>query len=246
MAQVTTIQRAPLAGDEAQYHTFINGALVAIATDFAGASAPTETYAHMNWTDTSTNPATARRRNAANSGWDALTIVFATQAEALAGTNTAKAMNALRVKQAVDQAIAAIPGGTPSLRVFTASGTWNRPSGVTKVLLYVTGGGGGPSTDNNPGANPGWTVIKELDVSDISSATISIGAAGGGATNHYTNTAGSPSTFSGGGSTVSAAGGAGGGSPGSNSNFDLAILNKYPSSYGSEQTPGLIYILEFR
>jgi len=101
MTQVSTIQRAALAGDEAQYHTFINGALVAIATDFAGASAPTETYAHMNWTDTSTDPATARRRNAANSGWDALTIVFATQAEAEAGTDTAKAMNALRVKQSI-------------------------------------------------------------------------------------------------------------------------------------------------
>jgi hypothetical protein len=137
MTQVSTIQRAPLAGDEAQYHTFINGALVAIATDFAGASAPTETYAFMNWTDTSTNPATARRRNAANSGWDALTIVFATQAEAEAGTNTAKAMNALRVKQAIDAfdvaaAIAAFSAGDVGTTAFLSDNT-------ARVRTYTAG-----------------------------------------------------------------------------------------------------------
>jgi collagen type II alpha len=138
-------------------------------------------------------------------------------------------------------------GDAFSFSVFTSSGTWTRPTDVKKVLLYVTGSGGGPSTDNNPAGNPGWTVFKELDVSSISSAAISIGAAGGVGGNHYTNPAGNPSTFIGGGSTVRAAGGAGGsGSPGSNSNFDLAIFNKYPDSYGGVQTAGLVYILEFK
>ena len=33
--------------------------------------------------------------------------------------------------------------GLKSVQTFTSSGTWTRPTGVTKVVVYVTGAGGG-------------------------------------------------------------------------------------------------------
>ena len=33
--------------------------------------------------------------------------------------------------------------GFSSVQVFTSSGTWNKPSGINKVIVIVTGGGGG-------------------------------------------------------------------------------------------------------
>jgi hypothetical protein len=168
---------------------------------------------------------------------------LATQLEAEAGTNNDQIMTPLRSAQA----IAALTGGVFSFSVFTSSGTWTRPSDVKKVLLYVTGSGGGPAQDNGNPGYPGWTVIKELDVTGISSASISIGAAGPIGPNTTWTASGNPSTFSGGGSTVVAAGGPGtDGSPGSNSNYDLAIYAMTPNSYGGVQTAGLVYILEFK
>ena len=34
-------------------------------------------------------------------------------------------------------------GGYESVQVFTSNGTWNRPTGITKVRVIVTGGGDG-------------------------------------------------------------------------------------------------------
>lgn len=36
--------------------------------------------------------------------------------------------------------------GAPTLQVFTASGTWNKPAGLTAVVVHVNGGGGGDVT----------------------------------------------------------------------------------------------------
>jgi len=75
--------------------------------------------------------------------------------------------------------------GFSSVQTFTSSGTWTRPSGITKVIMYVTGGGGngGGSTGDffyaGSGGGAGGTAIKFLDVSSISSSTITVGAAGG-------------------------------------------------------------------
>ena len=45
----------------------LNNALSALATKQSGASAPSPTYAHQDWADTSANR--LKRRNAANSAW---------------------------------------------------------------------------------------------------------------------------------------------------------------------------------
>ena len=80
-------------------------------------------------------------------------------------------------------------GGLQSINVFNTSGshTWTKPSGTKRVKVFVTGGGGGgmsgPSNDN-PGSSGGGggTAIKIIDVTSISSVSITIGAGGNGVT----------------------------------------------------------------
>ena len=108
--------------------------------------------------------------------------------------------------------------GLASVQVFTSSGTWTRPSGITKVIMEVQGAGGGgglgstSSGDYNVNGAGGGYCKKFLDVSSISTSTITIGsggtavaygvlAAGGG---------GGDSIWADGTNTVTAGGGDGG------------------------------------
>jgi hypothetical protein len=50
----------------------INEVIAALQSTSAGASAPSATVAGMLWVDTSISPPVLRRRNATNTGWDAL------------------------------------------------------------------------------------------------------------------------------------------------------------------------------
>lgn len=47
----------------------LNDALGALATNSSGSTAPTTTFAHQWWLDTSTTPSTLRQRNATNNAW---------------------------------------------------------------------------------------------------------------------------------------------------------------------------------
>ena len=78
-------------------------------------------------------------------------------------------------------------GGLASVQTFTSSGTWTKPSGVRLVMVEVQGGGGGGSRDNSSvnkcaGGGSGAYARKLIDVSSISSATITVGSGGMGAT----------------------------------------------------------------
>jgi hypothetical protein len=53
----------------------LNNALAATVTDNSGASAPSTTYAYQIWIDTSTTPATIKRRDASNVSWITLGAV---------------------------------------------------------------------------------------------------------------------------------------------------------------------------
>jgi len=78
----------------------------------------------------------------------------------------------------------ATAGGLQSMQVFTTSGTWTKPAGITKIKVTVVGGGGGGSGASyyrnitGSGGQAGGAAIKIIDVSAISSETITIGAGG--------------------------------------------------------------------
>ena len=46
--------------------------------------------------------------------------------------------------------------GLTSQQVFTSSGTWTKPSGITKIKVYICGGGGGGGSGNS-GSWTSWT-----------------------------------------------------------------------------------------
>lgn len=83
-------------------------------------------------------------------------------------------------------------GGMQSMQVFTTSGTWTKPAGITKIKVYGVGGGGGGGYYNAGGA--GGYFEKFIDVSSVSSVTVTIGA--GGTEGAYSTAAGNGGTTS--------------------------------------------------
>lgn len=150
-------------------------------------------------------------------------------AERTAGTETAiRSFAPADVKSMVNTHA---PSPTaPTTQVFTAGGTWNRPTGCRAALVEVQGaggGGGGADQSNSDGAGGGGGgyARKLIDVSAISSATITVGSGGsGGAAGGGNGTAGGNSSWADGTNTVTgnggsagnynAVGGAGGGASG--------------------------------
>lgn len=64
--------------------------------------------------------------------------------------------------------------------IFTSSGTWTKPTGVKFVDVIVTGAGGTTSASGSAVGTPGDagdTVIARVDVSAVSSVTVTVGAA---------------------------------------------------------------------
>ena len=73
-------------------------------------------------------------------------------------------------------------GSLISVNTFTGGGTWTKPSGCTKVLVICVGGGGGGCGHNESGGAGGYSE-KLIDVSGVSSVSVTIG--GGGDGRHY-------------------------------------------------------------
>ena len=77
-------------------------------------------------------------------------------------------------------------GGLKSIQVFTSSGTYTRPSGITRLKVICTGGGGGggecKATFNyNGGGAAGGTAIDFINISSTPTVAVTIGEAGTGA-----------------------------------------------------------------
>lgn len=93
------------------------------------------------------------------------------------------------------------------INTYTAAGsyTWSKPTGCTKILVKVTGGGGGAAGYCESGGAGGYAE-KEIDVSSITSVSGTIGA-GGASVGYYAGAGnGGTTTF---GSYLSASGGYG-------------------------------------
>ena len=50
---------------------------------------------------------------------------------------------------------AAAGGGFDSIQVFTSSGTWTKPSGITRVFVELAAGGGGGANHTEGGGGGG-------------------------------------------------------------------------------------------
>ena len=124
--------------------------------------------------------------------------------------------------------------GLQSIVEFTSVGThtWSKPSGITRIKVYVTGGGGGGgshnSDDANGGGGAGGTAIEIIDVTSVSSVSVTVGGGGNGSSGNSPSNAGdgSASSF---GSYCTGGGGAGpnnwgiGGDGGTASGGDLNL-----------------------
>jgi hypothetical protein len=145
--------------------------------------------------------------------------------------------------------------GIVGTSVFTASGTWKKATreaalGVTikRVIVEVQGAGGaGVKTTTNPyrnGGGGGGYAKKLLDVSLISSATITVGSGGAGSSSSNTQGGdGGNSSWSDGTNTITGSGGTaglvsnynvglGGTATGGDLNIDGKLGESQASSYG--------------
>jgi len=106
-------------------------------------------------------------------------------------------------------------GGLQSQQVFTANGTYTKPSGINKIKVTLTGGGGGGGSGSGSfnmggGGGGGGSSIEIIDVSSLSSTvsvTVGAGGAGGAANAGIIGNDGGTTSF---GSYLTATGGAGG------------------------------------
>ena len=98
-----------------------------------------------------------------------------------------------------------VASGVRSMQVWTSNGTWNKPSGVGTIMVTVTGAGGGGS-GYSEGGGSGGTAQRQIDVTNVSSVSVTVGNPGGGTNYSGCGGGGNSSSF---GSYCSASGGYG-------------------------------------
>ncbi len=132
--------------------------------------------------------------------------------------------------------------GIRSMQVWTSNGTWSRPSGVKTIMVTVTGAGGGGSGFCESGG-AGGTAQRQIDVTNVSSVSVSVGNPGGGTNYSGCGGNGNTSSF---GSYCSASGGYGancrqgraGGIGGNGSGGNLNVYGGGGNGHGSFHSYG--------
>ena len=69
--------------------------------------------------------------------------------------------------------------GIRSMQVWTSNGTWQRPTGVKSIVVQVVGAGGGGSGFSESGG-AGGMAERVVDVTNVSSVSVTVGNPGGG------------------------------------------------------------------
>lgn len=123
-------------------------------------------------------------------------------------------------------------GGPSGVSVFTSSGTWNKPSGLSAVRVQLVGGGGGGAQALVGGGGAGGYAEEFLLTSELSSSvTVTVGTGGAAGSGGGSGGNGLTSSF---GSYLQATGGTGaiytsfvGGAPGVGSNGDINLYGGY-------------------
>lgn len=100
---------------------------------------------------------------------------------------------------------AAGTSGIRSMQVWTSNGTWNRPNDCTSIMVTAVGAGGGGSGYCEAGG-AGGMAQRVIDVTNVSSVSVTVGNPGGG--NNYAGCGGNGNSSSF-GSYVTGAGGGG-------------------------------------
>lgn len=121
-----------------------------------------------------------------------------------------------------------------NIQIFTSSGTWTQPAGVTKVYVKVWGSGGGGS--NSPGNSSliggGAGGYSEGIIAVTGNVTVTVGAAGtptsDGATSSFAGT-----------TTIQATGGTNAGAAGTGSNGTINLTGT-PGIIGVEVSGGIV------
>jgi hypothetical protein len=137
---------------------------------------------------------------------------------------------------------AATATGIRSMQVWTSNGTWNRPTGVRSIIVRVTGAGGGGS-GHCESAGAGGTAEEVIDVTNISSVSVTVGNPGGGTNYSGCGGNGGTSSF---GSYCSGSGGQGancrqqhaGGAAGNGSGGNLNVYGGGGNGHGSHHSYG--------
>jgi hypothetical protein len=97
-------------------------------------------------------------------------------------------------------------GDLISVQVFSSTGTWTKPAGITRIRVQLVAGGGGGSGHGEAGGAGGYSE-RIVDVTGVSSVAITVGGGGGGVNYHNIAGAGAATSF---GPYLSASAGEGG------------------------------------
>jgi len=156
--------------------TVATGAIV-----FSGSTAPTagDHLVNKTYADAADNQTITLSGDATGSGTDSIAVTVVDDSHNHIISNVDGLQTELDAKV---NTVDVDPGGLESVQVFTSTGTWTRPAGITKIIVEgVSGGGGGGNllNQNSGSGGGGGGYFKELlDVSAIASATATVGAAG--------------------------------------------------------------------
>jgi len=132
--------------------------------------------------------------------------------------------------------------GFRSMQVWTSNGTWSRPSGVRSIRVQVVGAGGGGSGHCESAGAGGFSEMT-IDVTNVSSVSVTVGSPGGGTNYAGCGGNGNGSSF---GGYCSASGGIGancstqhaGGYGGNGSGGSLNIYGGGGNGHGSHHSYG--------